>query len=50
MLQDDYVNRKLLEKRLRLDGHDVIASINGQEAVNVIVDNRRLDCVLMDIQ
>jgi CheY-like chemotaxis protein len=48
--QDDDVNRKILERRLKLDGHEVISDTNGQEAVDRIREDPNFDCILMDIQ
>jgi len=49
-MQDDPINAKVLQKRLRSDGHQVVHATNGQEAIDVIVADREFDCVLMDIQ
>lgn len=48
--QDDDVNRKILERRLKLDGHEVVSDTNGQEAVDRIREDPNFDCILMDIQ
>ncbi|KAF8319784.1 hypothetical protein DL93DRAFT_120462 [Clavulina sp. PMI_390] len=50
IVEDDVVNRNVLAKRLKMDGHQVSTSVNGQEAVDLIKQDRAFDCVLMDIQ
>lgn len=40
----------ILAKRLRLDGHTVVNTTNGQEGLDTIESDREFDCVLMDIQ
>lgn len=44
------MNRKILERRLKMDGHEVISDTNGQEAVDRIREDPNFDCILMDIQ
>ncbi|KAF8505369.1 phytochrome-like protein [Hysterangium stoloniferum] len=50
VVDDDAINRTILSKRLTLDGQEVLRSTNGQEAVEMIQQDRSFDCVLMDIQ
>lgn len=50
VVEDEKVNRNILCRRLKLAGHDVVESTNGQEAVDVIKSDRRFDVILMDIQ
>ncbi|KAG9078301.1 Light-sensor Protein kinase, partial [Ceratobasidium sp. UAMH 11750] len=50
VVEDDDTNRKILCKRLSLDGHEVQHTTNGQEAVQMVETDREWDCVLMDIQ
>ncbi|KEP47962.1 putative phytochrome-like histidine kinase [Rhizoctonia solani 123E] len=50
VVEDDDTNRKILCKRLALDGHEVQHTTNGQEAVQKVENDREWDCVLMDIQ
>ncbi|KAG8767835.1 Light-sensor Protein kinase [Ceratobasidium sp. 428] len=50
VVEDDDTNRKILCKRLTLDGHEVQHTTNGQEAVQKVETDREWDCVLMDIQ
>lgn len=47
--QDNPVNRLILAKRLRLDGHTVVNSTNGQEGLDNVKSDQNFDCVLMDI-
>lgn len=44
------MNRRILERRLKLDGHTVMSEINGQDAVDLIKRDQAFDCILMDIQ
>ncbi|KAJ7202822.1 hypothetical protein GGX14DRAFT_523685 [Mycena pura] len=48
--QDDDINRMILAKRLRLDGHDVLTTTNGQEALDKVTIDKEYDVILMDIQ
>lgn len=51
VVEDDDVNRRILERRLRMDGHSVWSDINGQEALDrVRRDRSSIDAVLMDVQ
>ncbi|KIJ54813.1 hypothetical protein M422DRAFT_152482 [Sphaerobolus stellatus SS14] len=50
VVDDDPINRTILRKRLVLDGHEVLATTNGQEVVRAVEADRAFDCVLMDIQ
>ncbi|KAF8713157.1 Phytochrome region, partial [Rhizoctonia solani] len=50
VVEDDDTNRKILCKRLAMDGHEVLHTTNGQEAVQKVEGDREWDCVLMDIQ
>ncbi|TFK70397.1 hypothetical protein BDN72DRAFT_766552 [Pluteus cervinus] len=50
IVEDNDVNRMVLEKRLRLNGHTVVTSTNGQEGLDTMVSDRTFDVVLMDIQ
>jgi CheY-like chemotaxis protein len=49
-LQDNVVNRKILGKRLSLDGCEVLDATNGQEGLDTVELDRAFDCILMDIQ
>ncbi|KAF9462987.1 Tco3, phytochrome related signal transduction histidine kinase, partial [Collybia nuda] len=50
VVEDNDINRKILAKRLRTDGHIVVDTTNGQEGLNTIESDRSFDIVLMDIQ
>jgi len=50
VVEDDRINRAILCKRLKMDGHEVVESTNGQEAVEQIEKDRMFDGILMDIQ
>lgn len=50
VVEDDDVNRKILDRRLSLGGHSVLINVNGQEALDRIKEDQRFDCILMDIQ
>ena len=49
-IQDDLINRTVLQKRLKLDGHEVVTTTDGQQAVDKIDADNDFDCILMDIQ
>ena len=50
VVEDDMINSQILQRRLRMDKHSVIAVTNGQEAVDAIKSDWDIDAVLMDIQ
>ncbi|VDB85582.1 unnamed protein product [Peniophora sp. CBMAI 1063] len=50
IVEDNDINRKILAKRLELDGHSVVNTTNGQEGVDEVVKDQEFDCILMDIQ
>lgn len=50
IVEDDIVNSQILQKRLRMEHHHVIAVSNGQEAVDALSKDWDIDVVLMDIQ
>ena len=50
MSQDNDINRMILAKRLTLDGHTVVNTMNGQEGVDMIQSDRNFDVILMDVQ
>ncbi|KAK0464727.1 GAF domain-like protein [Desarmillaria tabescens] len=49
IVEDNILNQKLLAKRLRLDGHTVVNTMNGQEGLDAVKADRDFDCVLMDL-
>ncbi|KAF7346045.1 ATP-binding cassette transporter [Mycena sanguinolenta] len=50
IVEDNDINRMVLAKRLRLDGHDVVTTTNGQEGLDKVTSDRAYDAILMDIQ
>ncbi|KAF8208675.1 hypothetical protein K438DRAFT_1573576 [Mycena galopus ATCC 62051] len=50
IVEDNAINLTVLAKRLRLDGHDVVTTTNGQEALDKVTSDRAYDAILMDIQ
>ena len=50
VVEDDAINSQILQKRLRMDKHSVVAVNNGQEAVDMLGQDWDIDVVLMDIQ
>ncbi|KAF5362908.1 hypothetical protein D9758_007118 [Tetrapyrgos nigripes] len=49
IVEDNDINRAMLARRLRMDGHVVVNTTNGQEGVDKVTEDRDFDCVLMDI-
>lgn len=49
IVEDNILNQKLLAKRLKLDGHTVVNTMNGQEGLDIVRADRDFDCVLMDL-
>ncbi|KAJ7645612.1 phytochrome-like protein [Mycena polygramma] len=50
IVEDNDINRMVLAKRLRLDGHTVVTTTNGQEGLDKVISDRAYDAILMDIQ
>lgn len=50
VVEDNAINRAILAKRLRLNGHVVINATNGQEGLAQIEADQAFDAILMDIQ
>ncbi|KAJ7134353.1 hypothetical protein C8R44DRAFT_610147 [Mycena epipterygia] len=50
IVEDNDINRTVLAKRLRLDGHTVVTTTNGQEGLDKVTTDRAYDAILMDIQ
>ncbi|KAJ6557231.1 hypothetical protein DFH09DRAFT_1280009 [Mycena vulgaris] len=50
IVEDNDINRTVLAKRLRLDGHTVVTTTNGQEGLDKVTSDRAYDVILMDIQ
>ncbi|KAJ7134984.1 hypothetical protein C8R43DRAFT_894662 [Mycena crocata] len=50
IVEDNDINRTVLAKRLRLAGHTVVTTTNGQEGLDRVASDRAYDSILMDIQ
>ncbi|KAK8845299.1 hypothetical protein IAR55_006012 [Kwoniella newhampshirensis] len=50
VVEDDMINSQILQKRLKMDKHTVLAVTNGQEAVDALRVDWDYDAILMDIQ
>jgi CheY-like chemotaxis protein len=50
VVEDDAINSQILQKRLKMDKHNVKAVDNGQQAVVSLEKDWDVDVVLMDIQ
>lgn len=48
--EDDNINFLLFQKIIKLRNYNVIRAINGQEAVDICINNPNIDLVLMDIK
>jgi DNA-binding NtrC family response regulator len=49
VVDDDPVQRRLLENMARKAGYDVLLASGGDEALNLLADNPRIDCVVLDL-
>ncbi|KAF9068635.1 hypothetical protein BDP27DRAFT_1223986 [Rhodocollybia butyracea] len=49
IVEDNDINRLLLAKRLRMDGHIVVNTTNGQEGLDKVISDQNFDCIFMDI-
>ncbi|KAF9534531.1 hypothetical protein CPB83DRAFT_844387 [Crepidotus variabilis] len=50
IVEDNDINRRLMAKRLSIDGHTIVTATNGQEALDLVTADRTFDLILMDIQ
>lgn len=50
IVEDDPINRAILHKKLVKEGHTVITSVHGDEAVRKFEEDSTYDIVLMDLQ
>ena len=48
--EDDNLNFLLLQKIMQLKNFNIIRAVNGQEAVDICINNSNVDLVLMDIK
>ncbi|WP_299536010.1 tetratricopeptide repeat protein [Ulvibacterium sp.] len=49
IVDDEPVNRRVLENHLTISGYEVIEATNGQEALNLLEKGERFDIVLLDV-
>jgi CheY-like chemotaxis protein len=49
IVEDNEINQLVLAKRLRMGGHIVITSADGQEGLDIVKTDKDFDCILMDI-
>lgn len=51
VVEDDPINRKVIKKRLGMDGHTMLEAVNGEEGVLAFErDGGEMDVILMDLQ
>ncbi|TRM64908.1 hypothetical protein BD626DRAFT_454990 [Schizophyllum amplum] len=50
IVEDNEMNSKMLAKRLNKDGHQTVQTLNGQEGLDKIIEDREFDVIFMDIQ
>lgn len=51
VVEDDPINRMILKKRLGMDGHTVLQTMNGEEGVQKFdIESNQIDCILMDLR
>ncbi|KAI5830635.1 phytochrome-like protein [Schizophyllum commune Tattone D] len=50
IVEDNELNSNMLAKRLTKDGHKIVQTLNGQEGLDKIAEDREFDAILMDIQ
>ncbi|KAL1712701.1 phytochrome-like protein [Schizophyllum commune] len=50
IVEDNELNSNMLAKRLTKDGHKIVQTLNGQEGLDKIIEDREFDAILMDIQ
>ncbi len=49
IVDDEPVNRQVLENHLQLEGYDSIQATNGQEALDLIESGQHFDLIILDI-
>jgi hypothetical protein len=49
-MKDELVNRMILQKRLKKDGHEVVVAVHGGDAVRVFEQDPHFDLILMDLK
>ncbi|GAA5993889.1 hypothetical protein JCM5350_001586 [Sporobolomyces pararoseus] len=50
VVEDELVNRMIIQQRLKKDGHDVVVVEHGGAAVRKFEQDRNFDIILMDLQ
>ncbi|GAA5932099.1 uncharacterized protein JCM15063_001119 [Sporobolomyces koalae] len=50
VVEDELVNRMIIQQRLKKDGHDVVVVEHGGAAVRKFEEDREFDIILMDLQ
>ncbi|GAA6043349.1 hypothetical protein JCM8097_008042 [Rhodosporidiobolus ruineniae] len=50
VVEDEKVNRMIIQQRLKKDGHEVVVAEHGAAAVRKFEEDRNFDIVLMDLQ
>jgi CheY-like chemotaxis protein len=50
IVEDDFSSRLYLDKILERTGVKILTAVDGQEAIDVTVDNPDIDIILMDIR
>ncbi len=48
--EDDNINFLLFKKIIEIRGYTIIRAVNGQEAIDICINNSNIDLVLMDIK
>jgi DNA-binding NtrC family response regulator len=49
VVDDDPVQRRLLENMVRKAGYDALIATGGDEALRLIADNPHIDCIVLDL-
>ncbi|GAA5877871.1 hypothetical protein JCM1840_002929 [Sporobolomyces johnsonii] len=50
VVEDELVNRMIIQQRLKKDGHEVVVAEHGGVAVRKFEEDRNFDVILMDLQ
>ncbi|KAK4704613.1 hypothetical protein P7C70_g1590, partial [Phenoliferia sp. Uapishka_3] len=49
VVEDELINRMIIEKRLKMEGHDVVTAEHGGDALRLLGKDTSFDIVLMDL-
>ena len=49
VVDDEPINRKVLDNHLTMAGYEVLQAVNGKEALEIIESGRALDLIILDI-